>query len=84
MNITLSLPAETEARLLALSGVAGKSPEALALEALQEMLDQSTELDLPLSLPSRLAEFESWVSSLPGGNPEADFSRDTIYGDRGK
>ncbi len=84
MNLTLHLTPETEAKLKLQAAHSGKSLETLALEALQEGLAVVPEPGEALSSSSRLAEFRAWLASMPGGNPNADFSRETIYGNRGE
>lgn len=84
MNLTLHLTPETEAKLKVQAVRSGKSLETLVLEALEEGLAMVPEPGEALSPSSRLAEFRAWLASMPGGNPSADFSRDTIYGNRGE
>ncbi len=83
MNLTLHLTPETEARLKEQASLTGRSPEELALEALQEKLAVESQPGEVLSPGSRLAEFRAWLASRPTGNPNADFSRESIYGNRG-
>ena len=83
MNLTLHLTEETAARLKEQASLAGKSPEDLALEALQEKLADD-DAGVTLSPATRLAEFHAWLASMPGGNPAADFCRESIYGTRGE
>ena len=84
MNLTLYLTPETEAKLKERASLTGKNPEVVAIEAIQEQLSVAAEPGEMLSAKSRLAEFRDWLSSMPGGNPRADFSRDSIYGNRGE
>jgi predicted transcriptional regulator len=84
MNLTLHLTPATEAKLREQASLAGRSPEELALEALQDRLAVESEPCEVQSPGSRLAEFRAWLASRPVGNPDADFSRESIYGDRGE
>jgi hypothetical protein len=80
MNLILHLPAETEAKLLDRARASGKDVEALALEALSEKLADD---DRSPTLPRDAwhARLDAMLASMPRGNPDADFSRETIYDD---
>ena len=83
MNLMIHLPPETETKLFQQARATGKEVEALALEALLEKL-ASEEPSPMLPLDEWHARFDAMMESMPRGNPEADFSRDGIYDDRGK
>ncbi len=85
MNLILQLSPTTEAKLRQQASREGRLPEAIALEALEERLEFA--LDRPESPPAA----DEWVrrvravaASLPRGNPDADFSRESIYEGRGE
>lgn len=82
MNLTLHLTPETEARLKEHAALAGKRPEDLALEALQDKL--SGEPVAPPALPPEewLRQFDAWVSHHESRNPRVDDSRESLYPDR--
>jgi hypothetical protein len=84
MNLLLQLKAETEMKLRKRATLTGQSLETLALEALEEKLATGPEPGEVLPLSTRLAELRAWLASMPGGNPNADFSRESIYGKRGE
>jgi predicted transcriptional regulator len=84
MHLTIHLSADTEAKLKEQARLTGRSPEELAVEALQEKLAYGLEPAMSLSTSSRLAEFHAWLASMPAGNPNADLSRESIYGNRGE
>jgi hypothetical protein len=81
MNLILHLPAETEAKLLERARVSGKDVEALALEALSEKLADDDRSSM-LPRDAWHARLDAMLASMPHGNPNADFSRDSIYGER--
>ena len=78
MNLIIHLPPETETRLLQQARATGKDAEALALEALAEKL-ASDEPSSMLPLGEWHARFDAMIESMPHGNPDADFSRESIY-----
>jgi predicted transcriptional regulator len=83
MNLTLHLPAELEARLRQEARAAGKAPEDLAVEALEEKLScEPSTAEIPLD--QWQAEFREWIAAMPRGNPDADLGRDSIYEGRGE
>jgi hypothetical protein len=84
MNLTLRLTPETEARLKERASLTGTSLEELVLQALQEKLAAEVECEETPSPGSRLEEFRAWLASKPAGNPHADLSRESIYGNRGE
>jgi hypothetical protein len=84
MLLTLHLIADTEAKLKEQARLTGKSPEELAVEALQEKLAYDPEPAMSRSVSSRLAEFRAWIASMPAGNPDADISRESIYRNQGE
>lgn len=81
MHLLLNLNAETEARLREQADLTGKSPEALALEALQEKLSGEMPFET-LSTEEWLSQFDAWVSEQRSRNPQFDDSRESIYPDR--
>lgn len=83
MNLTLHLSPETSAKLKEQASLTGKSPEELAVAALQEMLAIGAE-SMAASSTAQLAALRAWLESMPGGSPEADLSRESIYGNRGE
>jgi hypothetical protein len=82
MNLTLHLTPETESRLKEQASLSGRSPEELALEALQEKLADEPTSSPPLSPEEWLRRFDAWVSDHKSRNPRLDDSRDSIYPDR--
>lgn len=84
MNLTLHLNTEMEARLREISQQTGKEPEALAIEALQEKLADHNGATADISADEWLKKFREWIASMPQGNPDADFSRESIYEGRGE
>lgn len=85
MNLTLHLNAETEARLKAQAVLTGKSPEVLALEALQEKFAESTAeapVTAELSGDEWRRQFDAWVADHHSRNPQLNDSRESIYADR--
>lgn len=83
MTLTLHLTPEIEAMLKDKANYAGRSPEELALEVLQDGLAMEAQPNAILPPGSRLAELRAWQATRPRGNPNADFSRESIYDDRG-
>jgi hypothetical protein len=83
MNLIIHLPAETEAILLQQARATGKEVETLALEALSEKLCSDSPSPM-LALAEWHARLDAMIESMPHGNPDADFSRDSIYGGRGE
>ena len=82
MNLILHLSSETESRLLELAASAGKNPEVVALEALEDKLAENGQ---PLSQGSSLAEFQAWFASHPTSRAIVlDDSRASIYEGRGE
>jgi hypothetical protein len=85
MNLTLHLPPQTEARLKEQATRMGKSPEELALEALQERLAIDSQAEASSSPASRLAEFQAWLAAHPASSTQVlDDSRESIYRGRGE
>jgi hypothetical protein len=85
MNLILHLTPETEAWLKEQANLTGRSPEDLALEALQEKVAYESEPGTALSPSSRLAEFRAWLSSHPASTARIlDDSRESIYDGRGE
>ncbi len=82
MTLTLHLPPEIEAQLHAEASRSGKDPNSVVLDALREKLSQAAENGFSPS--SQLSALRSWLANPPQGNPNADFSRDSIYGNRGE
>jgi hypothetical protein len=80
MNLILRIPPDTEAQLKEQAELVGKSPEDLALEALQEKLASSADSAEMLPPDTRLAEFRDWMASHPVSLArDLDDSRDSIY-----
>ena len=84
MNLTLHLPSDLESKLREQAAALGKPPEVVALEAIRDVLALTPDAGELLSKDSRLAKFRELVASMPDGNPDADLSRDSAYGDRGR
>jgi hypothetical protein len=82
-NIVLNLPPDTEAKLLERARETGMDAEALTLEALREKL-ASDEASPMLGLDEWHARFDAIVASMPASNPNTDFSRESVYDDRGE
>ena len=83
MTLLLLLPPDTEAKLLERAREVGKDVEAFTLEALREKL-ASDEPSPMLPLDEWHAQFSSLLASMPHGNPDADFSRESIYDGKGE
>ena len=84
MNLVLHLPPETEERLRQSAAETGKTPEALALEALDEKLACEEGVHETPSPGEWLRQFDAWVGELKSRNPNVDDSRDSIYEGRGE
>ncbi|HEY2840380.1 MAG TPA: hypothetical protein VGJ26_14585 [Pirellulales bacterium] len=85
MNLILHLTPETEARLKKQATLTGRSPEELALEALQERLASDVLPQESLSASSRIAQFREWLSEHPESSvARLDDSRESIYDGRGE
>jgi hypothetical protein len=84
MNLTLHLTPDVEAKLRERASTLGRPLEELALEALKEKLVSQPEAGELLSKDSRLAKFRELIALMPDGDPDADFSREAAYGDRGR
>jgi hypothetical protein len=84
MTLTLHLSTATEAGLSAESIRTGKSPESLALEAVEEKFSTAEAVCDSLPLDEWQARFHALLATMPRGNPDADFSRDLIYEGRGE
>lgn len=85
MNLVLQLTPATEAKLRAQASREGRQPEAIALEALEERLDLPAERPGGALTPDEWArKVRSVAAALPHGNPNADFSRESIYEGRGE
>jgi hypothetical protein len=83
MNLTLQLTPEIEARLKEQAAMAGKKPEELALQVLQESLAGEFGSSPSLSNEEWLRQFNTWVSDHRSRNSRFDDSRESIYADRG-
>lgn len=82
MTLTLTLSAETEAKLTARARELGKAPEAVALEAIDERLVAESDAPTTSSVSERLRQFENWVNSHQSRNLNLDDSRESFYPDR--
>jgi hypothetical protein len=78
MNLLLHVPPETEVKLLEHARATGRDAEAVALDALSEKL-LNDEPSSMLPLDEWHARLNELLASMPPGNPNADFSRETIY-----
>ena len=85
MTLTLVLPPEIEAKLKEQAARAGRDPQTLVLEALEQML--TAELPAPakmLPMADWHSRFDAFIRSLPRSEATiADDSRETIYDTRG-
>jgi hypothetical protein len=61
----------------------GKDAEAVALDALRENLSGDDASPM-LPLEEWHAKFNALIAAMPHGNPNADFSRESIYDGRGE
>ena len=92
MTVTLNLPPEKEARLVAAAQAKGLSTDALVREALDRILSESPGPGaLPRSLQDELTpeewvrQFDAWVDSHDRTTPllsDEAISRENIYPDR--
>ena len=82
MNLVLQLTPETEAKLLERAHLAGKKPEDIALEVLDDQLNGDSPSGAILPTEAWLREFDAWVSGHKSRNPRVDDSRESIYPDR--
>ncbi|HZZ26684.1 MAG TPA: hypothetical protein VFE46_01650 [Pirellulales bacterium] len=82
MNLILTLPPETEAKLKEQARTLGKAPEVVALEALNDRLANDVEQQPTLPPDQWRRQFNAWLGSLKSRNPNVDDSRDSIYPDR--
>jgi hypothetical protein len=83
MALVLQLTPRAQQRLEELAQREGKAPEAFALETLECWLAEAAET-LPLPRHEWLDLLNSFAKTLPPGNPNASFDRDTIYEGRGE
>lgn len=85
MDLVLHLPAETEAKLKEQAAAVGRSPEELALIALEEWLAAGFDLadastpPAPISHEEWMADIRQWAESHPRLEHPADDSRESIY-----
>lgn len=85
MNLMLHLTSETEAKLREQAARSGKSLEALALEALEDMLAECDDSSRLLSSDAWKAKFREFLASLPHSDAAfVDDSRESIYEGRGE
>jgi hypothetical protein len=82
MNLILNLPPETEVRLRQAAQESGKTPETLALEALDDKLSSEFSSEPELSREEWLRRFNEWMSQVKSRNPNVDDSRESFYPDR--
>lgn len=83
MTLTLNLPPEMEAGLLAQAEAQGLSLQAYLERMIQEQF--RTVRDLPLSLQEWASELDAWVNSFPADTPllsDESLRQETIYPDR--
>jgi len=83
MNLVLQLSPIIEAKLREQARREGRQPEAIALEAIEERLDIPAESQ-PVAPEDWARRVRAVAASLPHGNPNADFSRESIYEGRGE
>jgi hypothetical protein len=78
MDLLLHVPPETEVKLLEHARATGKDAEAVALDVLREKLSRDEPSPM---LPSDEwhARFKALLASMRPCNPDADFSRESIY-----
>jgi len=82
MHLKLTLTGETEARLVEQAAKIGKTPETLAVEAIQEKLAGETP---PPPQAQSVAEFRAWLAAHPASSATVlDDSRESIYRGRGE
>jgi hypothetical protein len=85
VNLTLHLTADTEARLRQQAALAGKSLEALALEALEAKLEEGDDPSVMLAADTWNAKFDEFLANLPRTAATfVDDSRESIYEGRGE
>jgi hypothetical protein len=77
MNLILHLPPETAARLREQSVATGKSPENLALDALQEQF--SAQSPLGLSAAEWIEDMRVWSAGHSWLPYDVDDSRESCY-----
>lgn len=82
MILKIHLTPEIEARLLEQAVLAGKQPEELAIEVLQQTfaMESVAAQTVPDEEWQRL--FDAWVANHHSRNPSLDDSRERIYADR--
>ncbi|HKD36797.1 MAG TPA: hypothetical protein VKB78_08345 [Pirellulales bacterium] len=84
MVLHLNLSPELEARLVEQSAVTGKSPGALAMEALEEKLAEAPSFPRHRDHAAWRAKLRAWIALHPAVNHFVDDSRDSIYEGRGE
>jgi predicted transcriptional regulator len=84
MNLTLQLSAELGAKLREQAKAAGKAPEQLALQALEDQLNVEPLAVVTLSPEQWVADFRAWAEGHRRLPHEADDSRESIYAGRGE
>jgi hypothetical protein len=84
MTIVLHLSPEMEAKLLEHAAAAGKRPEDLALNALEEQLAVEPPVAESRTPQQWVADFRRWAESHRRLPVEADDSRESIYAGRGE
>ena len=84
MNLLLHLNPELEAKLGEQAKAAGKAPEEIALQVLQEQLDAEPLATASLSADQWIADIRSWAKSHRRLSHEVDDSREAIYAGRGQ
>jgi hypothetical protein len=84
MNLTINFPSEYDAILRMHASAAAKTPEEFAVAALLEKLKEFEDRPKPIPRDAWLAELATLSKRLPGGNVDADISRDSIYEGRGE
>jgi hypothetical protein len=84
MNLILHLPPELEARIVEQAKAEGKPLEMVAIQALKDTLLTESDTGKVPSKEYRLEKFRELMAMMPDGNPDADLSRESAYGNRGE
>jgi hypothetical protein len=84
MVLHLNLSPELESRLVEQAAATGKSPDELALEALEEKLAAEPAPQRRRDHTAWRAKLQAWIDLHPVVNHFIDDSRDSIYEGRGE